>query len=182
MSTSNRRSRNGTLPRALRRGLGAVSVLALFLLSACGNQSFSLDDVTIDLSAVGDTGGAVVIAGRAVPAAAAQGGATADADLAVSNTAGSLHVVAAYTPFDPATDASCTGVMGSGAGPTYFLCPPTDHHLEPFGNYVLTPGTPVKTGFLINNDVFWLGVQLVGATSSTATVSFTRMVGSQLLY
>jgi hypothetical protein len=182
MSRSHRRSVIGTLPGGSRRVLGAVSVLVLLALTSCGDGSFRLNDLTIDLSAVGDTGGAVVIAGRAVSAVDSQGGSgDADAVLTASNTSGTLHVVVRYMAVDPATDAQCTQVAGAGSDPTYFLCQTANAPLRSLGDYVLTPGTPVKTSFFAN-DRFWLGVELVGTASSSATVSFTQMVGHVLIY
>lgn len=168
---------------AIRRALHVAPVLVLVLLSACGNSSFNLSDVTIDLAAAGDTGGAVVVAGQGVSAARAQGMlADADANVTASNAAGSLHVVLYYVAADPASDSSCTQVAAAGSGPTgYFLCLATDPNLETMGGYVLPQGTPVTANFLIDSR-FWLGVQLVGATSSNATVSFTGMVGHLLYY
>ncbi len=182
MWRSHRRSVLGTPPRAGRRALGLASLLVLLMLPACGTGSFRLNDVTIDLGAVGDTGGAAVVAGRTVSATGSQGGwGDADADVTASNTTGPLHVVLRYMAIDPATDAQCTHVSGAGSGPTDFLCPVADPNLRSLGDYVLPPGIPVSTSFFADAE-FWLGVELVGSTSSNATVSFTHMVGHPLIY
>lgn len=183
MERSLRKVRLGSCRRNRRdRGLALAPALVatMLLMGACSQPStFSVSSVWVDLAAVGDTGGQVVISD--------------DYNLKYSTlqylngslkTAGTTQDVAvhAYLLADPnvpdLTALGCTLAVSALPDNTY-LCPTSTPGLRQIGAFTLKPITAAPFAYDAYRILsgIWLGVQLVNTTSSTASVGFTNLSG-----
>lgn len=143
------------------------------LLTACPySANFAVPDVTFDLAAIGPTSGRVVIAPLVLQTIPDY----IDGSIVVSATSQTLAVHSYVLGSSSPTTAGCTA---SSAAPSTYLCDASTPGLTSTGSYDLAPGKPQAFTWWLTTpgQKIWIGVQLVGATASNATVTFTGMTG-----
>lgn len=176
-----------------RRAIPLLALAAVALLvSACGGLPLEvpLQDVTVDLGAITNTQGTVLY--PASPSAFQKSGlhvasATIDGDVSASGLSGDTTFTFYGRASDPSQDSNCQQVTNLSA--SYYACP-ASQETAISGAVTLPVSGAAKPVHLTGNVLaegadrgrLWVGASVQGGVSTNATLHFTKLVASIVLF